>query len=155
MKRKNEVKARAVSPVVTFEKADFVNRCVAKFVDFLIAGALSQIARVVGPLAGLTYLLIADGFPGGRSLGKRLLRLRVVGKDKGKPCDYSKSILRNVPIGLVFFFALIPFIGWILFFTVGLIIVVFEGYLMYTDEEGDRIGDILARTQVLSDKTED
>ncbi len=148
-------KVKTVSHVVPAEKADVVNRCVAKFIDFLIAGAASQLIRLVGPLAGLAYLLIADGFPGGRSLGKRLIGLRVVEKDSGEACVYSKSILRNLPIGLVFLFAMIPFIGWVLFFTVGLIIVLFEGYLMYTDEGGDIVGDILAHTKVISEKTDD
>lgn len=148
-------KARAAGAVMASERADFINRCVAKFVDIIIAGAMSQIVRLWGPLAGLTYLLIADGILEGRSPGKRLIGLRVVDKYTDKACDLKKSIIRNVPLGLVFLFAMIPFVGWILFFTVGLIIVAFECWLMYSDDGGSRIGDILADTQVLSDKIED
>jgi len=141
-------KAQNISHSAKSGKTQFINRCLAKFIDFLIAGALSQLVRFWGPLAGLTYILISDGLPGGKSLGKRLIGLRVVENEKNLPCDYIKSILRNLPIGLVFLFAIIPFIGWLLFITVGLLIIVFECYLMFTEEGGARIGDILADTTV-------
>ncbi len=144
-------KARVLPGASVSVKADFVNRFVAKFIDLIIAGALSQVVRFWGPLAGLTYLFISDGLLEGRSLGKRLIGLRVVDRETGAPCTYRKSILRNLPVGVVFFFAMIPFIGWVLFFTVGLVIMAFECYLMFTDDGGGRIGDILADTQVRDD----
>ncbi len=132
-----------------YAKADLVNRFLAKFIDFLLIGALSQILKPVGPLAGLTYILISDGLFQGRSLGKRIIGLRVITKKEEKECTFRDSIIRNLTPAVVVLFSILPLIGWFLFFTVGIVILIFESYLIFTDEAGIRIGDILADTQVI------
>lgn len=129
--------------------ADLFHRFLAKFLDFLGTAALLQILWPVGAAAGLTYLLIADGFPGGQSLGKRLTGVRVVRRKSGAPCRFQDSILRNADLGVVFLLLLFPLLGWILFFTVGVLAILFECYLVVVEEGGGRVGDILADTQVL------
>lgn len=136
-----------------FPKADLLNRFLAKFIDFLIIGALAITVKApIGSLAALTYSLVADGFLDGRSLGKKLTGLRVINLKTKLPCNFKDSILRNIPIGLTVFFALVPILGWILLFTVGLVIILFESYLICSDEGGIRIGDIFADTQVVDQK---
>lgn len=136
-----------------FPKANLLNRFLAKFIDFLIVGALAVVLKApIGSLAALTYSFIADGFFDGRSLGKKLIGLRVVNLKTGKPCNYKDSIFRNIPIGITVMFALIPILGWILLFTVGLVMILFESYLIYSDVGGIRIGDIFADTQVVDAK---
>jgi len=130
-------------------KADILHRFLAKFIDFLIVGALSKILTPFGPLAGLTYLLIADGFLEGRSLGKKLIGLRVVLRGTFSPCSFRESILRNMPLSIAVIFAMFPYLGWLFFSTAGLLIIGFESYLIFSDEEGSRIGDILADTLVI------
>ncbi len=130
-------------------KADLVNRFLAKFIDFLLVGALSQILKPIGPLTGLTYILISDGLFQGMSLGKRIIGLRVITKKEGKECNFRDSIIRNLTPAVVVLFSILPLIGWFLFFTVGIVILIFESYLIFTDEAGIRIGDILADTQVI------
>lgn len=137
------------STLMDYPKADLVNRFLAKFIDFLLVGALSQILKPIGPLTGLTYILISDGFFQGRSLGKKLIGLRVITKKEGEECNFRDSIIRNLIPAVVVLFSILPLIGWFLFFTVGMVILVFESYLIYTDEAGRRIGDILADTQVI------
>lgn len=133
-----------------FPRANLLNRFLAKFIDFLVIGALATIVKApIGSLAALTYSLIADGFFDGRSLGKKMIGLRVVNLRTGMPCNFKDSILRNIPIAAVVMFALIPILGWILLFTAGLVIMLFESYLIYSDEGGIRIGDIFADTQVI------
>ena len=133
-----------------FPKANLLNRFLAKLIDFLVIGALATIVTApIGSLAALTYSLIADGFFDGRSLGKKMIGLRVVNLRTGMPCNFKDSILRNIPIAAVVMFALIPILGWILLFTAGLVIMLFESYLIYSDEGGIRIGDIFADTQVI------
>lgn len=133
-----------------FAKADLLHRYLAKFIDFLVIGALATVVKApVGSLAALTYSLIADGFFDGRSLGKKMIGLKVVNLRTQAPCDFKDSILRNIPIAVVVLFALIPVLGWILLPTVGLVMVLFESYLIYSDDGGIRIGDILADTQVV------
>ena len=133
------------------DRPDLVNRFVAKFIDFLIVWALSMILRPIGPLAGLTYILISDGAWAGRSAGKRLIGLKVVKRSTGRPCSIKDSILRNSTLGLVSLFAMVPIIGWVLLFTLGIVIVAFETYLIVTDENGTRVGDVLADTEVIED----
>lgn len=133
-----------------FPRANLLNRFLAKLIDFLVIGALATIVTApIGSLAALTYSLIADGFFDGRSLGKKMIGLRVVNLRTGMPCNFKDSILRNIPIAAVVMFALIPILGWILLFTAGLVIMLFESYLIYSDEGGIRIGDIFADTQVI------
>lgn len=133
-----------------FPRANLLNRFLAKFIDFLLIGALATVVKApIGSLAALTYSLIADGFFDGRSLGKKLIGLRVVNLRTGMPCNFKDSILRNIPIAAVVLFALIPILGWILLFTAGVVIILFESYLIYSDEGGIRIGDIFADTQVI------
>lgn len=133
-----------------FPRANLLNRFLAKFIDFLVIGALATVVTApIGSLAALTYSLIADGFFDGKSLGKKLIGLRVVNLMTGMPCNFKDSILRNIPIAAVVMFALIPILGWILLFTAGVVIMLFESYLIYSDEGGIRIGDIFADTQVI------
>jgi uncharacterized RDD family membrane protein YckC len=126
------------------QKASVLNRFVAKFIDLLVAFAFSTLLHPVGFFAGMTYLLIADGFFDGRSLGKKLIRLQTLSQD-GNFCSYRDSILRNTPLGLAYLLFFIPYIGKILF----VLILVLEGLLIIGNEKGRRIGDELAGTQVI------
>lgn len=135
-------------------KADLLHRFLAKFIDFLIVGALSRILTPFGPLAGLTYLLIADGFYEGHSLGKKLMGMKVVQREGLAPCTFRESILRNLPLSIAAIFAMFPFFGGLFFSTGGLLIIGFESYLIFSDEEGTRIGDILADTLVIEEEKE-
>ncbi len=145
--------AEKVEEEKEFSKANLLNRFLAKFIDFLVIGALAKVVVFpVGSLAALTYAFIADGLFDGRSLGKKLIGLRVLNLKTGKPCSFKDSIFRNIPIGITVMFALIPILGWILLVTVGLVMILFESYLIYTDIGGIRIGDIFADTQVVDAK---
>lgn len=88
----------------------------------------SLVLMLAGILALLAYVLLKDGLPGGTSVGKRLVRLRVVRGD-GSKCDPVSSALRNITL-------LTPLL------PIELIIAV-------ADREGKRIGDRIAGTQVV------
>jgi uncharacterized RDD family membrane protein YckC len=126
-------------------KADYLPRFVARIIDLLVAAALAHVARPAGFFAGLTYLLIADGVMPGRSLGKAVIGLRVVTTD-GQPAGLRESILRNLPIGVAFLLAAIPWIGWLL---AGAVLIV-EGLLVVGNERGRRFGDEVAQTHVMN-----
>ena len=77
----------------------------------------------------LVYVLVRDGLFGGRSVGKKLMGLRVVNVKANRPCSIKDSILRNVTL-------LIPILGFI------------ELLMPLVDAEGLRFGDKIARTKV-------
>ena len=129
-----------------------LNRYIAKSIDFLIAWGLALILPPVGPLAGLLFLFIADGFNYGQSPGKKLIGLKVIHEHNSHPANFKDSMLRNIPFAITYFFFIIPFLGWLLFIVVGLPILLFESYLVCSAEDGIRVGDIMADTKVVEDR---
>ncbi len=61
-------------------------------------------------LFAMSYTLFSDGLPGGQSLAKRMVGIRVVSAESGAPCTYWQSFVRNViqallgPIDWIFIF---------------------------------------------------
>lgn len=129
-----------------YPKADVLNRFVAKFVDSILVIAAGKLLPPVGWLAGLAYVLIADGFSGGRSIGKRLTGLQTINLQTQHVSGFKDSIIRNLPIATAYLLFSVPYIGWLLAGA----IVMFEGLLVIGNEQGLRLGDELARTQVLN-----
>ncbi|MFQ5901782.1 MAG: RDD family protein [Thermodesulfobacteriota bacterium] len=135
---------------IEFPKTEPLDRLLAKFIDFLILGALFVFPSFIGPLAALTYILISDGLKGGQSPGKKIVRLKVISIERdGDACNFKESILRNIPYGLIILFSMIPYLRWVLMFTLGLIIIVMEVLTIYGDEKGVRWGDNIAGTMVV------
>ena len=134
-----------------FAKADLLARLIARIIDMLIFAALSNLGGI-GLIAGFLYLLVADGLMNGRSLGKKIIGLKVVQDPGLDAAGYRDSIIRNAPMALLALFAVIPVIGWVFLLTVGVIIIGISLYLVLTDEMGRRAGDIIARTLVVPSK---
>lgn len=127
-----------------YSKANILNRFVAKIIDIIIAAAFSKLLQPVGFFGGLTYLLIADGFFDGRSLGKKLIGIKTI-KSDGELCTYKESILRNLTVSAGYIFFFIPYVGWIL----TLIVYSVESLVILGNEKGLRIGDEVAKTFVV------
>ena len=127
------------------QRADLTTRAVAGLVDLLIIIGLARMPDVIGFLSAAGYILIRDGLFDRRSVGKKLIGLRVLSlEDSGPSAAYRDSIIRNVPIVLAYFLFLIPYAGWILCpLALGL-----ESLIALGDRGGMRIGDMLARTRV-------
>ena len=128
-----------------YPKAHVLNRFIAKLIDLFIVVGAEKIAPPVGFISGLAYILIADGFAGGRSIGKRLVGLQTMRLDLRETAGFRESIIRNVPFGAAQMAFAVPYVGWIL----SLAILAFEGLLIVGNEQGRRLGDEVARTQVL------
>ena len=131
--------------VGVYPKAQILNRFVAKFLDALVAAAAGRLLHPVGWVAGLAYLLIADGFSGGRSIGKRLIGLQTVVPRGRTAAGFKESIIRNLPLGLAYVLFPVPYIGWLASGA----LVVLESLLIIGNDQGLRLGDELAHTQVL------
>lgn len=100
------------------------NRLFGQFLDGIVGAApivvgaiLSSVSDTVGGILfvlgiawSIFYYLFADGFPGGRSIGKRWLRMEVIDATTGAPCTFGQSFLRNLllavlgPIDWIFIF---------------------------------------------------
>lgn len=127
------------------KKAGLLVRTVARILDFIIVAAIIETIPRVGFFAGLAYLLIADGFFDGRSLGKKLIGLRVVMADTKQSCSFRESILRNSTFGIGFLFYKLPLIGLIVISLVAL----FEFVILLGSRDHMRLGDEIAKTIVL------
>jgi len=128
-----------------YPKAQILNRGIAKLIDLFIVAAASQVMVPVGFLGGLAYILIADGFAGGRSIGKRLIGLQTVLPDRRTAAGFRESIIRNLPFAVAQLAFAVPSVGWL----VSVVIIVFEAVLIIGNEQGRRLGDEVAGTQVL------
>lgn len=142
----------------TAAKPDVGKRFIAYVIDAVIASLLS-IVPVLGSLLGAAYILVRDGlefdFMDGRSVGKKLMKLRPVRDDGGK-MDLTTSVMRNWPLALGSLAGLVsfsPFLGILalslLISLIGGIVGLVEVYLVVTSPDGRRLGDKFAHTQVI------
>ena len=104
-------------------------------------------------------MLLRDGlaydFMDGRSIGKKVMKLRPVRLD-GRPMDIETSIRRNWPLALgnVVGGVIYLIFGWAGVFATPLIMIaslvgLVEAILVLTDKDGRRFGDKFANTQVI------
>ena len=128
-----------------FKRAGLLLRTVAKLLDLIIIAAAVEILPKAGFFAGLAYILIGDGLFDGRSLGKRVIGLKVVSAESYKTCTFRDSILRNSILGIGFIFYKMLWFGWIFF----IIIAVFEYLILLGSKDGMRLGDEIAKTIVV------
>jgi len=128
-----------------FKRAGLLLRTVAKILDFIIIAAAVEVIPKAGFFAGIAYLLIGDGLFDGRSLGKKLIGLRVVSADTNTPCTFRDSILRNSTFGLGFLFYKMVWFGWIFI----VLLSIFEFIILLGSRDGMRFGDEIAKTIVI------
>ena len=133
------------SGVGIYPKAQVLNRFIAKLIDLFLAAAAAEVIAPVGFLAGLAYLLVADGFAGGRGIGKRLIGLQTILPETRESAGFRESIIRNIPFAVAYVAFAVPYVGWLATAA----IVAFEAILIIGNEWGRRLGDELAGTQVL------
>jgi uncharacterized RDD family membrane protein YckC len=135
-----------------YPKADLWLRGLARGVDFLLAFGLATLGHDFGAILAVVYLFIADGLFHGQSPGKRLFGVRAMHIPDRTPAGYKESVLRNADFALVVLFFLGGPLGWVLLLLVGLPVIAFESWMVWTDRLGIRIGDIFADTQVVDGK---
>jgi uncharacterized RDD family membrane protein YckC len=137
-----------------YVKADVMERYLARIIDFIIAGAIYGLLRGIGPIAAVTYILIADALLQGQSLGKRIVGMRVLSLDRDDaPCDFKESVLRNAIFALVliayFIVGWIPYLGTLVVVLSAIAILFTEAAIVFNDRKGIRFGDRIARTMVV------
>lgn len=140
-------------------RANPIQRVSAKFIDlFIVMLASIVVIYPLGPLVGFLYSILADAIPlkgfEGQSFGKKIMRLRVLSTKAGTSREgrvrlsYRESVLRNAPVGVATFFALIPVWGWAILALIGFPLMIVEIYLLVRAPGGQRLGDVMADTEV-------
>ena len=92
-------------------------------------GVISWLLFFAGMICASCIYLLKDRLFHGRGFGKMFLKIRVV-KIDGRRCDFASSAIRNITL-------LIPILNLI------------EFVLALTDRQGLRLGDKMAKTQVV------
>ena len=126
-------------------RAGLLLRAAAKIIDVILIAAVIEIIPKAGYFAGLAYLLLGDGLFDGRSVGKKLIKLRVVSTVTGGPCTFRDSILRNSTLAVGYILWIVPWIGWIFILSIAAL----EYILILGSRDGKRLGDEFAKTVVL------
>jgi uncharacterized RDD family membrane protein YckC len=118
---------------------------VVTFVIFIAATGLGMLfksaetailfALILGFIVVAGYFLVSEAVLSGQTLGKRAVRLRVVG-DQGQPITLGQAAIRN----LVRFVDFLPF-----FYGIGII-------TLFVNGRGKRLGDFAAGTLVVRDR---
>ena len=144
-------------PIDSQFKVSVLNRVIAKVIDFTVLIALAALLPYpLGPFTGFLYSLLADGLNfgplRGQSLGKKVMGLQVVHVGTQCPATLRESALRNAPVGVATFFALIPVWGWLILALIGVPLMAMEVYLMLSVETGHRLGDVMGDTEVIEIK---
>jgi len=107
-------------------KADPIDRLWA----YLIDAVIMTIGFILCIIPGLAYWLLRDTLYDGRSIGKKMMGLRVINSETKTPCKMTDSIIRNISLG-------IPIFG------------IVDGLMVFIDENNLRFGDKWANTMVV------
>jgi len=147
-----------------FPKCSLWLRATARVLDLAIAYALFLVGRRAGLTMAFLYLLLADGFLTGQSIGKRLCGVKVIYLPHRIAARFRESVLRNGPLGLVVLLRMMPdeavpagatsgpSAGQIAFFAGAVLIGGIEAWNVVRHPLGMRLGDIWADTQVIDGK---
>jgi uncharacterized RDD family membrane protein YckC len=107
------------------------------YIPIIILGFIHVSLAMIGYLAMLGYLFMRDALPflNGQSIGKKLMKIRVVMQETGEPItgNYGASAMRMVPF-------LIPFFG------------IVEAYFLFTKPDHRRFGDEWGKTTVVQEQ---
>lgn len=141
---------------MNYPKADIFKRFIAYLIDGIISSILIYVP-VLGGIVRTVYILTKDTIAyeitknpdfKNRSIGKKIMGLEVVSME-GKDVNWEISIRRNLPLAVASICSIVPVIGWLIGMVVGVIIGIIEIVLVLTDNNGRRLGDRLANTQVV------
>ncbi len=126
------------------------SRLMAKAIDLFIVVVVSIIFYPLGVIISIGYMTVADALQNGQSVGKKMIGFQVMSLEDGSPCSIRQSFVRNLPIIVPLFFAMIPFWGWFFTLLLGLPFIGLEIYLIYKLDSGHRLGDVMADTTVMA-----
>ena len=127
-----------------------MTRLMAKAIDLFIVLILSVFFYPLGLILSVVYMGVADSLQNGQSVGKKFMGFAVISLEDGKPCTVKQSFVRNLPILIPLFLAIIPIWGALFAALFGLPLIILEVYLLYKLDSGHRLGDVMADTSVMA-----
>ncbi len=138
-----------------YPKADVSKRVIAFLIDLAVYVVIWVLLYfwlrlgdyLTGLVAGL-YIVFRDGFFNGQSIGKKLMRQRVINLATDGTCSFTDSAKRNIILYIPNLFRFINFLGGI----IGLVIIAMELFFIFTNEKGQRWGDQFAETIVIDEE---
>lgn len=139
---------------VALPRADLARRLGGSGLEFLTLFGLEVVGAIFVPVGILLSLLAAAYFAvkdlqGGRySFGKRIASTRVVDVDTGQVPSAGRLVLRNSYLVAGWVLSIVPgfeIFGWALLLFSALV----DALMVIADPRGRRLGDRLARTQVV------
>lgn len=142
------------------QKVDLVPRFLAALIDGLI-GSIPLVIPIIGAIIGTAYMLTKDAIMyeitkdeqwRNKSIGKKLLRIEVR-PEQSDQVDWATSIKRNIPLSLGTIIGIVPLIGLILGPIISILLAIIEIVLMLSSPEGKRLGDRIANTMVIREKS--
>jgi hypothetical protein len=146
-------------PIINLAKPS--DRILAAIIDALIAGLIQFSVGItlwviglgwLGAFLGVAYMIVRDNlvFLNYQSIGKKILKIKVISKKDNGPIDLLTSFKRN----LIFLPALLNSIMLNLIYISGSIMVIWlilELYKLYNTTQNQRLGDEFADTLVLKE----
>ncbi len=116
------------------QQATPVERLIAAIIDSAFFIAVSWIPFGLGFILALGYYLTKDALPflEGQSIGKKVMKIRVVKNGMPITNDYEAAILRTLPL-------IIP------------IFSIVDALMVILDKDGLRFGDKWAKTRVIKE----
>ena len=140
----------------SYPMANIGNRILAFIFDLLVAFVpVLIIVLFEGVLFILiwpiVYILLKDGFFDGQSWGKKIFGLMVVRLKDNNYCNLGNSVIRNfmIIVIMIISFLVTLVVGIIYLFYVFVFMVIVELIIIPASFKGRRLGDILAKTQVI------
>jgi uncharacterized RDD family membrane protein YckC len=136
-----------------YPKASLWLRLGARLVDVFVAWGLFVVCGAAGSVVALLFLLLADGMLQGQSVGKRIFGVKVMHLPTRSAARHRDSTLRNAPLALIVLLGMMPPpLGAVVGVASLLVIGGVEGWRVWRDPLGWRLGDTWAQTQVVDGK---
>ncbi|MCK9223581.1 MAG: zinc ribbon domain-containing protein [Candidatus Muirbacterium halophilum] len=146
---------------VYIRKPDIKKRFLSSCIDGIIVFSLCYFFPYLSIL-GAFYILFKDIITKNGSIGKIFTGLIILDMSKKVKAGFKQKIARNLFLSIGLFFLIILsilqniyIIGfafklvWILSFALWMTFIALEAYYIYTDENGQRLSDRLAKTTVM------
>jgi uncharacterized RDD family membrane protein YckC len=65
-------------------------------IDVILRAAFKTAGSVIGIAIAISYYVVLEGGPRGQTLGKQMMKIRVIDTDTGNPIGYGRAFVRYI-----------------------------------------------------------